>query len=96
MVSDPDRQVAAIIDPVLYYDSATRRTSTASAERLLDHVRRENLRIEWILETHAHADHLTSAQWLKARLPGSRVGITWRSARFNRPSSPDLNSKSIS
>ncbi|MBM4216155.1 MAG: MBL fold metallo-hydrolase [Gammaproteobacteria bacterium] len=75
VVSDPDRRVAAIIDPVLDYDPATRRTSTASAERLLDHVRRENLRIEWILETHAHADHLTSAQWLKARLPGSRVGI---------------------
>ena len=75
VVSDPDRRVAAIIDPVLDYDPATRRTSTASAERLLDHVRRENLRIEWIFETHAHADHLTSAQWLKARLPGSRVGI---------------------
>jgi glyoxylase-like metal-dependent hydrolase (beta-lactamase superfamily II) len=75
VVSDPDTRVAAIVDPVLDYDPATRLTATSSAEALLDHVRRENLHVEWILETHAHADHLTSAQWLKVRLPGARVGI---------------------
>lgn len=75
VVSDRDSRLAAIVDPVLDYDPTTRRTATTSAEALLDHVRRENLHVEWILETHAHADHLTSAQWLKARLPGARVGI---------------------
>lgn len=75
VVADPTLAVAAIIDPVLDYDPATRRTSTESAAALLAHVEREHLRVEWILETHAHADHLTSAQWLKARLPGARVGI---------------------
>ncbi len=75
VVSDPESRIAAIIDPVLDYDPSTRTTATTSAEALLDHVRREQLQVDWILETHAHADHLTSAQWLKARLSGARVGI---------------------
>jgi glyoxylase-like metal-dependent hydrolase (beta-lactamase superfamily II) len=75
VVSDPKSRIAAIIDPVLDYDPTTRVTATTSAETLLDHVRREHLQVDWILETHAHADHLTSAQWLKARLPSARVGI---------------------
>lgn len=75
VVSDPVTAAAAIIDPVLDYDPATRRTSTRSAERLLDHVKAHRLRVDWILETHAHADHLTSAQWLKARCPGAKVAI---------------------
>lgn len=75
VVSDPESRIAAIIDPVLDYDPATRTTATTSAEALLDHVTREHLQVDWILETHAHADHLTSAQWLKTRLPGALVGI---------------------
>jgi len=75
VVSDPKSRIAAIIDPVLDYDPTTRVTATTSAETLLDHVRRKHLQVDWILETHAHADHLTSAQWLKARLPSARVGI---------------------
>jgi glyoxylase-like metal-dependent hydrolase (beta-lactamase superfamily II) len=75
VVSDPESRIAAIIDPVLDFDAATRTTATTSAEALLDHVTREHLQVDWILETHAHADHLTSAQWLKTRLPGARVGI---------------------
>lgn len=56
-----DGEVAAIIDPVLDYDAASARTSTASADAVLTFVRQRALRVEWILETHAHADHLSAA-----------------------------------
>jgi glyoxylase-like metal-dependent hydrolase (beta-lactamase superfamily II) len=75
VVADPTTRIAAIIDPVLDYDAATRGTSTASAQRLLDYISSNDLAVQWILETHAHADHLSAAQWLKERLPVARVGI---------------------
>jgi glyoxylase-like metal-dependent hydrolase (beta-lactamase superfamily II) len=56
-----DGEAAAIIDPVLDYDAAAARTSTASADAVLAFVRERGLRVEWILETHAHADHLSAA-----------------------------------
>ena len=65
---------AAIIDPVLDYDPRSGRTGTASADLIAGYVRRNALRVEWILETHAHADHLTAAPYLKAQL-GGRIGI---------------------
>jgi glyoxylase-like metal-dependent hydrolase (beta-lactamase superfamily II) len=65
---------AAIIDPVLDFDAASARTSTVSAERVLDFVRAHGLDVDWILETHAHADHLTSAAYLKAET-GAKVAI---------------------
>lgn len=61
---------AAIIDPVLDYDPKSGQIQTRSAERLLDAVARRSLQVAWILETHAHADHLTAAAWLKRRLGG--------------------------
>ena len=64
----------AIIDPVLDYDPKSGRTGHASADRVIEQVRARDLRVEWILETHAHADHLSAAPYLKARL-GGRVGI---------------------
>lgn len=75
VVADPVTRIAAIIDPVLDYDAVTRGTSPASAQRLLDYVSKNELVVHWILETHAHADHLSAAQWLKERLPAARVGI---------------------
>lgn len=60
----------AIIDPVLDYDPKSGRTRTASADRVISHLERLALRVEWILETHAHADHLTAAPYLKRRLGG--------------------------
>ncbi|HJR13653.1 MAG TPA: MBL fold metallo-hydrolase [Rhodanobacteraceae bacterium] len=60
-----DDEAAAIIDPVLDYDPASARTSTASAEAVLAYVQRHALRVEWILETHAHADHLSAAGYLR-------------------------------
>ena len=65
---------AAIIDPVLDYDPKSGRTATASADLLIGYVRQHALRVEWILETHAHADHLTAAPYLKAQL-GGRIAI---------------------
>lgn len=61
---------AAVIDPVLDYDAAAGRTSTRSADRLLAHLREHGLTLQWILETHAHADHLSAAPYLKREAGG--------------------------
>lgn len=74
VVSDPETRKAAIIDSVLDFDPASGRTATRSADALLDHVRREGLTVDWILETHVHADHLSAAPYL-ARETGGRIGI---------------------
>jgi glyoxylase-like metal-dependent hydrolase (beta-lactamase superfamily II) len=82
-----DGEAAAIIDPVLDYDAASARTSTASAEAVLAFVRQRGLRIEWILETHAHADHLSAAGHLH-EATGAPVaigrGITEVQAHFKQ------------
>jgi glyoxylase-like metal-dependent hydrolase (beta-lactamase superfamily II) len=67
LVSDPATGKAAAIDSVLAFDPKSARTSTAAAERLLQAALKQNLTIDWILETHAHADHLSAAQFLKDR-----------------------------
>ncbi|AZZ91942.1 MBL fold metallo-hydrolase [Hahella sp. KA22] len=64
----------AIIDPVLDYDSAAGRVGTESAQDIVRYVKESGLEVEWILETHAHADHLSAAQWLKREL-GGKVAI---------------------
>lgn len=74
VVSDPGRRRAAIVDPVLDYDAVSGRTSTDSAQKIAEFVERSGLQVDWILETHVHADHLTSAQYLKERL-GGRTAI---------------------
>jgi glyoxylase-like metal-dependent hydrolase (beta-lactamase superfamily II) len=65
---------AAIIDSVLDFDYASGQTDTASADRVIDFIRAEDLRVEWILETHVHADHLSAAPYLQERL-GGKIGI---------------------
>jgi glyoxylase-like metal-dependent hydrolase (beta-lactamase superfamily II) len=75
VVSDPATSAAAIIDPVLDFDPGIGRIWTEHAEQLLAHVHEHALRVEWILETHAHADHLTAADWLKRALPNAKTGI---------------------
>lgn len=65
---------AAIVDPVLDYDAPSGRTRTRSAEEIMSVVEGESLRLDWILETHAHADHLTAAQWFRDKT-GARVAI---------------------
>jgi glyoxylase-like metal-dependent hydrolase (beta-lactamase superfamily II) len=75
VVRDPHSQAAAIIDPVLDYDPKAGRTSTTSADKVIAYVREQRLEIRWILETHAHADHLTAAPYLKDALGGqSAIG----------------------
>jgi glyoxylase-like metal-dependent hydrolase (beta-lactamase superfamily II) len=74
VVSDARTNLAAIIDPVLDFDAPSGRTSTASADRLIAHVRAHGLSVAWILETHAHADHLSAAPYVQREL-GGRIAI---------------------
>ena len=74
LVIDPATREAAIIDTVLDYDPRSGKLLTASADALLETVTREKVTVKWILETHAHADHLTAAQYLKSKT-GARIGI---------------------
>lgn len=74
VVHQEARSECAIIDSVLDYDPKSGRTSTASADRVIAFVRERALHVEWILETHAHADHLSAAPYLKRHL-GGRIGI---------------------
>ncbi|WP_293775633.1 MBL fold metallo-hydrolase [uncultured Oxalicibacterium sp.] len=64
----------AIVDPVLDYDNRSGRTSTCSADRIIAFVEAQQLRVEWLLETHAHADHVSAAPYLRSRL-GGRIAI---------------------
>lgn len=70
VVTDPSSHVCAIIDPVLDFDAASGRTSTGSADLLLAFIEDNGLECIWILETHAHADHLSSASYLKSKTGG--------------------------
>jgi glyoxylase-like metal-dependent hydrolase (beta-lactamase superfamily II) len=74
VVSDPATRAAAIIDPVLDYDWRSGRTGSGSIERVIEHCRAARLELHWILETHAHADHLSAAQHLRQAL-GGRIAI---------------------
>jgi glyoxylase-like metal-dependent hydrolase (beta-lactamase superfamily II) len=74
LVTDPGTRRAAIVDPVLDYDHKSGKASTGSAERVLAKAAERQASVDWILETHAHADHLTAAPLLKART-GAKVVI---------------------
>lgn len=74
LVSDRATRQAAVIDPVLDYDHRSGKVSTASADQVLAAAAAQALEVAWILETHAHADHLSAAPYLKART-GARVAI---------------------
>lgn len=67
IVHDPATRAAAIIDPVLDFSARNARVSTASADALLDHVRAEGLDLKYVLETHAHADHLSAAHHIREK-----------------------------
>ena len=70
VVHDPVSREAAVIDSVLDYDPAAGRTSSASADAIIAHVKAEGLTVTWLLETHAHADHLSAAPYLQEHLGG--------------------------
>ena len=74
VVHDPGTLTAAIVDPVLDFDAAAGRTSTKSAQAIVAYVESEGLSVKWLLETHAHADHMTAAPYLQAQV-GGKVAI---------------------
>lgn len=72
---DSTSREAVVMDPVLDYDPAAGATGTVFAEQQAAHIRRNGLTLKWILETHAHADHLSAAPFFRQRFPGSRLAI---------------------
>ncbi len=74
VVADPGSGACAVVDSVLDYDAKSGRTSTAGADKVLAFIRSNALETKWILETHAHADHLTAARYLRENL-GAKTGI---------------------
>jgi glyoxylase-like metal-dependent hydrolase (beta-lactamase superfamily II) len=74
VVKDPESNHAAIVDSVLDFDPKSGRTSTESADEVIKHVQDNGLTIDWLLETHAHADHLSAAPYLKEKL-GGKIAI---------------------
>lgn len=74
VIVDNATRCAAIVDPVLDFDFKSGRTSTVQADRLLAYVRDHGLQVQWILETHAHADHLSGARYLQEKV-GGRIAI---------------------
>lgn len=87
VVSDPETQSCAIIDPVLDFNAAAGRTATTAADRLIDHVQTRGVLLEWILETHVHADHLSAGRYIKQKLGGILAigrGVTTVQATFAR------------
>lgn len=87
VVADTGTRVAAIIDPVLDYDAKSGRTGTSSVQQLIDTVIENTYRVEWILETHAHADHISAAPFIRKNLGGRLAigrGITQVQTSFKR------------
>ncbi len=74
VVKDPESVSCAIIDSVLDFDYSSGRTSTASADEIMAFVKDNGLKVEWLIESHAHADHLSGAPYLQEHL-GGKLGI---------------------
>jgi len=74
VVSDPLSHICMIIDPVLNYDPKSGRANTHFVDEVIKFIQTSSLKLEWILETHAHADHLTAAQYLRTKL-GGKIAI---------------------
>ncbi|NQY82107.1 MAG: MBL fold metallo-hydrolase [Alphaproteobacteria bacterium] len=74
VVQDLDSLACAVIDSVMDIDYAVGRLTQAGADRMIDYIKRHGLRLEWIIETHVHADHLSAAPYIQAKL-GGEIGI---------------------
>ena len=83
VVADPVTRKSAIIDPVLDFDPRSGSTRTTSADRLLKHIETQGLTLEWILDTHPHADHFSAAGYLKD-MTGASTGIGERVVEMQR------------
>lgn len=90
VVADPNTGGCAIVDPVLDYDAAAGRIGYGSARTIRDYVREQGLTVEWLLETHLHADHLSASAWLKGEL-GGRLAIGSSIAQVQRTFAGLLN-----
>ena len=94
LVCDPETKRAAVIDSVLDFDPKSGRTSTRSAEAVLKSAADQGLTIDWILETHAHADHLSAAVFLKEKT-GANVAIGEHIADVQKVFRPVFNAKDV-
>ena len=74
VVADPETKACAVVDSVLDFDPASGRTNTESADEVIEFIRKNDLKVEWILETHVHADHLSAAPYLQEKL-GGKIAI---------------------
>lgn len=74
VVIEPEGRACAVIDSVLDFDYASGRTDTRSADAVIDFIKTRGLKLEWVLETHVHADHLSAAPYIQERL-GGKIGI---------------------
>ncbi|HFC04946.1 MAG TPA: MBL fold metallo-hydrolase [Rhizobiales bacterium] len=74
VVHDPETKACAIYDPVLDFDYSAGRTGFRSADAIIDYVKAHGLAVEWLIETHAHADHLSAAPYIQQKL-GGKIGI---------------------
>ena len=74
VVRDPASKVCAVIDAVMDFDYAAGRIGFKSADKIIQHIRGNGLQLEWLIETHAHADHLSAAPYIQAEL-GGKIGI---------------------
>ncbi len=74
VVKDPDSNACAVVDSVMEIDYASGRLSQRGADDIIDHIRRNQLKLEWIIETHVHADHISAAPYIQEQL-GGKMGI---------------------
>ena len=74
VVTDPNTKMSAVIDSVLDYDPASGRTNKTSADEIIEYIKGRNLTLQWILETHVHADHLSAAPYIQSAL-GGKIAI---------------------
>ena len=95
LVADPATKHAAIIDPVLDYDQSTGKASTHSADAILKTAEEEGLTVDWVLETHAHADHLSGAPYVKVKT-GAKVGIGEHIREVQKIFRPVFNATDVS
>jgi len=90
VVKDPNSACCAIIDSVLGFDYASGRTCTLGADKMLDFIQSQRLEVQWILETHVHADHLSAAPYLKQKT-GAKIGIGSQVTQVQRAFSKAFN-----
>jgi glyoxylase-like metal-dependent hydrolase (beta-lactamase superfamily II) len=95
LVADPQTRRAAVVDPVLDYDHASGKAATKSADVILQGAERDGLTIDWVLETHAHADHLSGAPYIKLKT-GAKVGIGEHIREVQKIFRPVFNATDVS